>query len=87
MSGRENYETQLGFGCAWSLDPGCATRPWALFFNRFAVSVRLGVGTEWLLDGRAWRVVGRTLDDIAIPHQRYASLLFEIDDLNRVKIV
>ena len=57
MTGRENYETPLGFGCTWSLNPGCATRPWALFFNRFAVPVRLGVGTEWLLDGRAWRVV------------------------------
>jgi hypothetical protein len=52
-SERYNDETPLGFGCWWSLNPGCAARPWALFFNRFAVSLRLGVGTEWLLDGRA----------------------------------
>ena len=42
MTGRENYETPLGFGCWWSLNPGCAARPWALFFNRYAVPVRLG---------------------------------------------
>ena len=63
MTGRENDETPLGFGCWWSLNPGCAARPWALFFNRFAVPVRLGVGTEWLLDGRAWRVVRQLAPD------------------------
>ncbi len=41
------------------------------------------VGVEF----RQFRGIGRTLDDIAVPHQGHASLVLEINDLNRVEIV